>query len=94
MAEQLAVAYARRVNRLVVQIADEFTSKDCEKMRFIYEDLFPAPFREKHGENALLLLGKLREKKVFSNDEPEKLANLMSELGLPLLRDKVDAFIG
>ena len=95
MAEQLTV-YGRRVNCLVVQIAEEFTSKDCEKLRFIYEDSFPAPFRERYGENALQLLKKLREQKVpvFSNDKLEKLANLMVELGLPLLRDRVDAFIG
>ena len=88
------VTYGRRVNLLLVEIADDLTRKDCEKLCFIYGDLFPASFKELHGENALMLLMKLRDQRVFSNDRPEMLANLMGDLQLLHLKSRVEDFIG
>lgn len=86
--------YWRRANQLVAKIAEGFSSKDCEKMCFIYDCVFSRSFRDKHGDNPLRLLEKMRDEKVFSNDKLDKLANLMEELDLPLLKSRVDAFVG
>ena len=88
------VSYQRMVNGLVVEIAENFTSKDCEKLCFIYEDLIPASFRESCGENALRLLRRMRDERVFSNDRLDKLAMMMDDLKLPQLKSRVDEFVG
>lgn len=87
------VVYGRKVNKLVAEIADNFTTKNCYKLCFMYEDLLPGSFTEKHGDDALRLLKRMRDKKVFSNDRLEKLADLMGELDLPQMKNRVDAFI-
>lgn len=89
------VAFGRRLNQLVTKIADNMSSKDCDNLCFIFADMVPVSFRERHGDNALRLLEKLKDARVFSNDKPDRLANLMGSEGLdlPQMQSKVDAFI-
>ena len=82
-------------NRLVSELAEDFTREETQKLGFIFQKQLPASFREKHGQNALKLLEHLMQKNgLFSSDKPQKLAHLMDLLAFGEKREKVETFIG
>ncbi len=86
--------YRKKHNHLVAQIADNLSAKHCEKLCFFYSgEVIPRSFSEKYGDNPLKLLGRMQDAKIFSCDKPEKLAELMKEIGFIEMQRVVEDFI-
>ena len=93
-AREKSEEYRKKHNHLVARVADNLSSKHCEKLCFFYSGgVLPRSFSEKHGDNPLKLLGRMQEAKVFSYDRPEKLAELMKEIEFFEMQSFVENFI-
>ena len=88
--------YKKRFHFMVAGLAEEFSEKNCEKLSYIYSHsgIITRSFAEKYERNALKLLERLQEKKVFSYDKPYDLVQLLDELDFKSMKSNVEDFLG
>ena len=87
--------YQREFYSLICRLAENFTKDQCQRLGYIYQNLFTASFYDQNADDTLKLLDYLlKERKLFSLDKPEKLASMMDDLGYSEKREMVELFIG